>query len=295
MKSLFLPGCLISLALIVIYWVNKWMTQLPDSLPMDVTYLFALLGTYGMSHIFRMLRLTLLTLDRRDQVIPLLSVHALTALPSSLMPFKIGEILRLAGFFYIYRDVKAPAVWFAERFGDISVISLFILGLYVFEIEVPSGLRFIFIFFFMSSIFGLMVFFAVAKLSTYLNRYLVLSSSSGHGLKILKLSHKLRMLEEAILRSFEGRLMSIFLLSVFIWICEMLAMVLFLKGLSVDLNALSEYFLAGLSHVFSGTGGKMLYDILQESVLVFLTLFFGVILAIGASLRNSQTSRTTGR
>lgn len=69
-----------------------------------------------------MLRLALLTLDERYKAFPLILAHTLTAFPSSFLPFKIGEVLRLAAFFHVFkRRQKALAVWMAERFGDVLV------------------------------------------------------------------------------------------------------------------------------------------------------------------------------
>lgn len=289
----FLIGYLCFLLGVTLFWVFNWANPLPvDIGKIETEYLLGVMGVYAMSHIFRMLRLTLLTLDQREYIFPLVAAHALTALPSSLLPFKIGEALRLGSFFFVYRHKKKSlAVWLAERFGDISVISLFILMLYLFDVDVPEKLRNLFIFFFMFSLLALMIFLSVAKLFTYLNRYLVLSSTSRKGLALLKISHKLRQLEGDIQKSFEGRFLSVCLLSVFIWACEMITMVLFLKGVNVNFEALSEYFLAGLSGVFHGAGSKTMFDIMQDTVLVFMSIFFGIIVAIGSYLQYIKTEK----
>ncbi len=92
---------------------------------------------YLCSHVLRMLRLVLLTLNERIKAFPLILAHTLTAFPSSFLPFKLGEILRLAGFFRVFEmRQKALAVWLAERFGDVLVITTFILGLYLLNIKV---------------------------------------------------------------------------------------------------------------------------------------------------------------
>ncbi len=280
-----LTGYLWLLVIVLGYWCYHWASDLPTVFGQsELFYILGIVGVYGLSHIFRMLRLALLSLDDREQILPLISSHAITALPSSLLPFKIGEILRLGSFFYVFKSRKALAIWLAERFGDISVISIFILALYFFNVEVPKQLRSIFILFFVFSILALMAFFAVSKVFIYLNRYLVLSSSSRHGLKLLQISHHLRLLEESIFRSFEGRLVSIFFLSVFIWLAEIVGMALFLKSLNTDFQALSHYFLAGLSGVFYSADGKMSYEIYQDIVLISLTIIFGLLVAVGRHL-----------
>ncbi len=254
----------------------------------DAFSLLAIIGVYGLSHIFRMMRLTLLTLDCREQILPLLSCHAVTALPSAFLPFKIGEVLRLGSFIYAIPGRRALAIWLAERFGDISVIALFILILYLLKIDVPPKLRMIFVLFFVFSLLALTVFFAVAKVFIYLNRHLVLSSHSSHGLQILKISHQLRLLEASILRCFEGRLVSIVLFSLLIWACEMAGITLFIQSVSVDARPLSEFFLAGLSGVLEDGPSRSSFDFCRDLVLIAFSLFFGIILAIGRLIKIKQ-------
>lgn len=284
-NELLLEIYLLLLAGVILFWFVRWGGDLPQVFQnIDLFYILSVIGAYALSHVFRMMRLAMLSLDQRNQILPLVSCHAVTALPSSMLPFKIGEIIRLGSFFYVLKTRKALAIWLAERFVDISVISLFILILYFFNIDVPKQLRTIFILFFVFSLLALMAFFAVSKVFIYLNRYLVLASSSKHGLQLLKISHHLRQLEDAIFRSFEGRFASVFLLSVFIWLAEIAGMALFLKSLNTDFKAISHYFLAGLSGVFYESTAKVSYDIYQDVVLILLAIIFGLIVFVGKRL-----------
>ena len=168
-------------------------------------YLLVITTLYLCSHVLRMFRLVLLTLDKRNSVLPLVTAHALTALPSSFLPFKLGEVLRLTAFFCVFdARQKAIAVWLAERFGDVLVISAFILGFYLLEINVPSGMRAVFIIFVLASGLCLVGMFAVAKVFVYLNRHLVTTSLSPRGLLLLRTSHVLRSLEMSIHGSLRG-------------------------------------------------------------------------------------------
>lgn len=63
-------------------------------------------GLYLLSHIFRIIRLAIITLDDRQKIISLATIHILTSLPVLLIPFKLGEIIRLIGFFYVFRSIK---------------------------------------------------------------------------------------------------------------------------------------------------------------------------------------------
>lgn len=259
----------------IIGWL-WWKYPAVEELAID-THWSSLLGIillYGCSHVLRMVRLTLLTLDVRHKVFPLISAHTLTVFPSSFIPFKLGEILRLAAFFHVYDSRrKALAIWLVERFGDILVISIFILGLYLLKISVPPTMRTVFIIFILASSIGLLTLFAISKVFVYLNRHLVLTSLTPRSLILLRASHAIRCLEIAILKSVEGRLSGVLLLSVLIWFFEILALTISMEKLSLgDLN-FAELFASGLlANLNSGVPNA--FGIYQSLALVALTLIF---------------------
>lgn len=238
------------------------------------TGLFGITMLYLCSHVFRMLRLVLLTLDKRDNAFSLVSAHALTALPSSFLPFKLGEVLRLVAFFRVY-DVrqKAIAVWLAERFGDILVLTVFIFSLYLLDIKIPPSMQAVFIIFVLVSGIGLFGLFAIANVFVYLNRHLVHTSLSPRGLVILRTSHALRGLEKSIHRSIEGRVSGFLLLSVLIWFFEIMALSLFIKLLAIDEPHFAELFASGLlASLPAGSQGS--FGVYQSLALVVLTIVF---------------------
>jgi hypothetical protein len=273
------------LCLLVLGWGWRYGAPLSALLhSVDLTLLLGASALYCISHLLRMLRLVLLTLDQRDKAFAVSAAHALTAFPSSFLPFKIGEVLRLAVLFRVfgYRR-KAAAVWLAERFGDIVVIAGFILGLYLLQVEVPPAMRTMFVLFVLASLFSLLALFAIAKTFVYLNRHLVLNSHSRHGLKMLKLIHALRQLELDIQRSIEGRLTGVLLLSLVIWLLELGALSMFVNlsaGHGAGIAAVfGNILLAGLS------GGASAFGLLQSFALVALTLLFLAALGLAAHFK----------
>lgn len=238
--------------------------------------LLALSGIYLGSHLLRMARLALLTLDERDRAFPVMAAHALTAFPSSFLPYKLGEVLRLAAFSHVYRGRRrAFAVWLVERFGDILVISAFILALYVFNVRVPAAMRTVFLLFVGASALGLLSLFAVSKVFVYLNRRLVLTSHSRRGLALLRASHALRRLEMDVHRSVDGRFTGVLLLSFLVWAVELLTLTLFLRSHAAQgAESLAILFVSGLlasipGGVAPGIEGFGLY---QSIALVALAL-----------------------
>lgn len=246
----------------------------------DFLSLLGVICLYLGSHLFRMMRLALLTLDERTKIFPVIVAHSLTAFPSSFLPLKIGEILRLVAFFHVYNyHRKALAIWIAERFGDIFVVSALICGLYIFNVSLPPSMRAVFVLFVFASVFGLLGLFAVAKVFVYLNRYLVLSSHTARGLLLLRASHALRLLEMDIYKSVEGRMTGFLLLSVLVWTLEIVALALFIDLFSAGLSDFAAMFAAGLLASLPGgvVSGASAFGLYQSLALVTLTLFFLVV------------------
>jgi hypothetical protein len=238
-----------------------------------------------------MMRLVLLTLDERDQAFPLVAAHTLTAFPSSFLPLKIGEILRLGAFFHVYEGRrKALAVWLAERFGDVLVIAAFIFALYVFNIGVPPTMRVVFVLFLVAAVGGLFALFAVAKVSLYINRHLVLASHRPRGLALLRASHALRRLEQDIRKSVEGRLAAILLCSLLIWALEILALSLFVHQFTRGEPDFASLFMSGLlASVLGGAGDAAnIFGLYQSLALVVLTIIFLAATLLAARFRLSR-------
>ncbi|QCA05656.1 lysylphosphatidylglycerol synthase domain-containing protein [Pantoea vagans] len=272
-KSLKIYLCL--LLAIVVGWLSCHISDIASL--GHVTNWAGLLGItmlYLCSHVFRMLRLVLLTLDKRKNAFSLVSSHALTALPSSFLPFKMGEILRLIAFVRVYDErQKGIAVWLAERFGDVLILSVFIFSFYLLNINVPPKMRVVFIVFVLASGIGLLGLFAVANVFVYLNRHLVHTSLSKRGLLILRTSHTLRNLGNNINRSLEGRVSGFLLLSVLIWLFEIMALSLFIKLLAIDEPNFAELFASGLLASLP-TGSQDAFGVYQSLALVILTIAF---------------------
>lgn len=285
---------LILLGVAVVGWIaTSGRAVLDFAGAMHWTGLLGVVGLYFCTHLLRMVRLALLTLDERDKVFYLISAHGLTAFPSSFLPFKLGEILRLGAFFRVYEGRrKALAVWLCERFGDILVITAFILGLHAFDVAVPKNMRTIFLIFVITSITGLVGLFAIAKVFVYLNRHLVLSSHSGRGLMLLRASHSLRLLELGIYKSVEGRLAGFFLLSLLIWAFEAMALALFVKQLSIVPPDFAGLFVLGLLASLPGgtVEGTIPFGLYQSLALVILSIIFVIAVAVADHLERVKPS-----
>lgn len=250
-------------------------------------YLLIAILFYLCSHIFRMLRLALLCLDRREKIFPLLAAHALTAFPSVFLPFKLGEALRLSSFFYAFEwRQKALAIWIVERFGDVAVIMFLIGFLYFSGVEISSSMRAVFMVFLVVSVLGILGLIAIAKVFVYVNRHLVLNSYSQHGLVILRMSHWLRRLELNIAETMDGRVSGFILLSVLIWLCELLALSVFVRKFSVNESDWLSLFSAGLLESLPGYATTASgFGVYQSCALVVITLLFLMFVLIARCAR----------
>jgi hypothetical protein len=283
------PAYCTALALLVPLWLLMHWTPVAELLRHgDTPLLLAVCTLYGAAHLSRMLRLALLTLNQRDKAPALAAAHALTAFPSSLLPFKIGEVLRLAALFHVYDYRReALAVWLAERFGDVLVLATLILGLYLLRVDVPPAMRLVFVLFVVVSAFALTALFAVAKTFVYLNRHLVLSSHSTRGLRLLRASHALRQLELAIYRAVEGRLAGFLLVSLLIWVLEIAALALFIQLMADGWSGFAGLFASGVMASLAGSGSAA-YGLYRSLALVALTLLFLAGLALAARIRHTR-------
>jgi len=253
----------------------------------DPVMLLGAVALYGLSHLLRMLRLVLLTLDQRDKAFAISAAHALTAFPSSFLPFKIGEALRLAALFRVFgKRRKAAAVWLSERFGDedtfVDHVTRVIAEPVIRQMD-AEGTPFIGLLY---ALFGLLALFAVAKTFVYLNRHLVLHSYSRHGLWLLKLSHALRQLELDIYRSVEGRLTGLLLLSLIIWLLEIAALSLFIN-LFAQHGDFASLFANGL--LASLPGRSTAFGQFQLLALAVLTLLFLFALGLAARIKSMRS------
>lgn len=282
-------------------WSVVWLLWIfPDALTaqknLSWQLLLSLVVLYGGAHIVRMLRLALLCLDERRYAGALMAAHGLTGFLSSMVPFKGGEILRVAAFLQVFdRTPKALAVWLAERFSDAVVLSTLIAGLYFLRVPLPPRMEHVLVFFVAACAAALLALFATSTVLVYLNRHLVLSSHSRRGLWILRSSAVLRMLELEIYRSVEGRLAGVFLLTVLVWGLEFWALWLLMANTGGGQAEAVAAFTASMTGGLPGNESSLAaFGLYQSLSLVVLTLLTAVVLACFVAMRGGATSAGDG-
>ncbi len=223
---------LVVLSTLIVGWTCMWLPTLGVEWRLINAYALVGIGiVYLTSHLLRMIRLALLSLGEREHAPGLMMAHVATAFPGSLIPFKFGELLRLFSFMQVSGDRrKALAIWLAERLADVLVITIFVLLLHLFKISIPASMRSVFVAFAAAGSLCLLALMAIAKLFVYLNRHLVLNSSSERGLRLLKASYAVRQLELDVHKAVEGRFTAFLLLSLLIWGVEIAALAMFINS-----------------------------------------------------------------
>ena len=207
------------------------------------------MGLYFAAHAFRCVRLYILSLGSRRGGARLVAAHCLTAWPSAVIPFKAGELLRLAGFSAAVRSpLDGVAIWFIERLSDALALTALIIALsFMFPMSrqamiilyLTSG-------FIVACAFGAWLTFEVLP---FLRNDLLLRSRSRKGLVLLRFLHRVQVTLAAAQRLLIGRFSATLLAGFVIWGCEFAAIALFAIGAGAsERSALNANFFAGDVH-----------------------------------------------
>ena len=233
MKYLIQVVIFISGILACIWLVHLGMSVIDVTIDADIFKILSIILLYLLSHMLRMARLAYLTLDQREKMPKLLLAHAIMSFPAAILPFKLGELLRIGSFYVVFDGhQKALAIWLIERVGDVLTLIIFILLLGMMGVSVPAGIRNTFIAFSIISVLALFALYSLSHTFVFLNRYLVLTSSSERGFRLLQISHILRRFELAIRDCLRGRMAAFCLMSALVWISEILAYSCYIASIS---------------------------------------------------------------
>ena len=202
------------------------------------------LTLYFGAHAFRCVRLYTLSLGERKGGARLVATHCLTVWANAVIPFKLGEILRIAGFGIAMRSASAGAgIWLIERFSDAVAILVLVGGasLLLPEMEGTAttlGIAATFI------VICCFVAWVMIETVPFLHADLVLRSRSRKGFLALQIVNQAEQSIEQARRLLVGRFSLTVLLGLIIWTLDLGAIVLW--SLSAGTGAeLAHTFLLG--------------------------------------------------
>jgi hypothetical protein len=204
----------------------------------------AIFAIYASTHILRLIRIYILLVEDKEEVINIQLMHIHSAFIGSLIPYKIGEFVRLIGFIFIgHAKRNSFALWFSERFLDLISIAILIGIIWIVNLEISDHIEYLF------KIYALFVFliifftFAIKNLIFFLNRYLVLNSISERSFRLLRFGNSLEKFWKLIVAFHKKRLPFLVFLSLIIWFTELTSVFIFIKLFLNNVNV-SEAFTA---------------------------------------------------
>jgi len=208
---------------------------------------------YSLSHVLRVLRLALLLRDPGLRLRRVLQVHVMTAGLSLVLPFKLGEAVRVREVGVVAGSLRTGllAVWL-ERTLDAAVLAVLVA---VSAVAFPSSLDLLTPFLVLMSAFvavTLVLITVVPENIRALMLHLVRRPFGERSVTALRLLRAtLSTLEQApsLLR---GRAMTLLVLSALIWAAEIAVVSLTVPAAGAALSELSTSLLALLSGVSSG-------------------------------------------
>ncbi|MDP3737443.1 MAG: hypothetical protein Q8R02_08635 [Hyphomonadaceae bacterium] len=168
-----------------------------------------------------------------------MAAHCLTVWASAIIPFKIGEIPRLAGFSIA---VKSPfgggGIWLIERLSDAVALVILVIGLSLFlpvareaivTLSITGG-------FISACALGGWI---LVEIIPFLRNHLVLRSRTPKGLFALKVVHQVELAMAQVRRLLTGRFSLTLLISLLIWSLEFMAVIFWgsTAGAGADLIA----------------------------------------------------------
>jgi hypothetical protein len=200
--------------------------------------LLALVCYFG-AHSFRCVRLYILSLGQRKHGARLVAAHCATVWANAIIPFKLGEFLRLAT---LSVAVKSPfsggGIWLIERLSDAIAIIVLVLALSPAFPLVRDSMVALWL---AAGFIGAIAFGAwmLMEAIPYLRDDLVLRSRSRKGMVALRLVHQLDLAMRQAKQLLVGRFSLTLLVGLMIWSLEFAAIALWSAGSGEQRSLLS--------------------------------------------------------
>ncbi len=224
----------------------------------DTGRLLAAAGAYALSHVARLVRLAVLIAHPGLRLRRVAQVHLLSSGLSLLLPFKLGELVRIREVGVITGRLRRGilAVWL-ERALDACFLLILVL---LIAVDVPDALDPLTPLLVVMTAFVSITVVLITVLPENL-RWLMLhivrrpfGERSVPALRLLRATLATLHEAPAMLR---GRLPTLVLLSAVIWTCEVIAVSIAIPGAGAGLSDLSSALLSLLSSISSGATALM--------------------------------------
>lgn len=237
-----------------------------------VVFIVVVLGL----HFIKMSRLFFIMLEQKIRLRLFAHIYAKTAFVNLMIPYKLGEAYR----FYCLADVtKKPLIGLLsvviDRFFDTFALLAMLVPLELFYLQSLSSISILLVVFLVICV---AVYTAFPSIYNYLNKFLILSTTSRRSIKALAVLEELRKWYQYSQALLKGRVIIITLLSAIAWAVESCALYLLAKVLG--LTFVLEDFIYYIHSIFSLNYNELTYFYFAISALVLavIALIFFIVL-----------------
>lgn len=226
-------------------------------------------------HAVKLFRMYLVLLEQRIEFKRFIFAYCRTTLANLIIPFKLGEIYRMAVFCRLTKNAGVGiASVIVDRFFDTLALVLILIPLHVLYPSRVSAVSVFLTVFVAVTVFVFVIFPSAYK---YLNRYIIMNRESRNSMAVLKWLEVLNSGYEYIGRLVRGRYALITLMSFGAWVLEggLLFVIAKIIGVKYDAGVFSDYITSILSTSYSELQRKYtLFSIIVMSVCTLVSIFF---------------------
>lgn len=230
---------------------------------------------YIVAHFLRAIRLGVLL--KAQKIRKLLSLHFYTAACSAVIPFKLGELVRINEVTRWENNYcKGILIVWIERIFDVIALSVFALLIFISGgaqvLEGMWGLLWIMLAF---VFFSIVMFFVLPEQLSALNLHVIRSYSGRKAIKILHLLDIISSVLDKVRPIVSERILTLSILTIFIWIFELVSLMLFLDH--TQIIPIVKDLLAQFSFVLTDSPKSLEQLITVDSVKNTLLIAFGYV------------------
>ncbi|WP_426345320.1 lysylphosphatidylglycerol synthase domain-containing protein [Alcaligenes sp. HNGD-HTN06] len=209
-------------ALIFLLCTALWLTTFPDLYSSAQAPLWIPLGVYLLAHCLRAIRLSVLLGAR--QLRPLLGMYFYTAACSAIIPFKLGELVRINEVAWWTNSYwKGLLIVWVERVFDVAALILLALLAFALSPYLPGQLDVLLWAMGGFVLLTLVVFFIVPEQLASLNLHVMRSYQGRKAIGILRLLDSFQQLLDQARPLLSGKTVTLSLLTILIWLAELSA------------------------------------------------------------------------
>ena len=216
--------------------------------------------SFVMIHVFKCLRQYFLLIESEVHIKGFVKTYVKTAIPSIILPYKIGELYRAYEYGYHLKDkVKGLITVIVDKFFD-AIILLCVFVPY--EYKKSANLSTVTLILLVFCISLLIVYTCFNATYYYLNKHFIKKSNANHNIVVLVFLEKSKELYNYVKSMIKDRMLLLTVLTIFAWSFEWL-FVFILKGSS---------FIEYIKAVFFGTQNAVFANYMIIGIICFILI-----------------------